>query len=361
MNFWNMFLISVSLAVVTGSACSDTQNSERLVWQERASLPEPVTNNATASINIEGESYIYSFMGLSEGKTYKDIHSKTFKYSLNDDSWSRIEDVPGDSGRLAGTAVAVNEVIYIFGGYTVAEDGSERSVPEVYRLNPRTDTYSLETKMPVPVDDAVAFSYRNRYIYLVSGWHDTGNVNNVQIYDTRKKSWQQATPFPGAPVFGHAGGISGEKILITDGVKVVQQEQGGRTFKMSAESWVGKINPDSPREVSWRQIKSHPGKSRYRMAATGNESAIIFAGGSENPYNYNGIGYNGEPSNPDTEIFSYDFTDSTWNILGKAPVGTMDHRSLIKVGEWYYLAGGMLQGQQVSDKLFQFSPDQRQK
>lgn len=27
--------------------------------------------------------------------------------------------------------------------------------------------------MPVPVDDSVALVYRDRYVYLVSGWHET--------------------------------------------------------------------------------------------------------------------------------------------------------------------------------------------
>ena len=41
--------------------------------------------------------------------------------------------------------------------------------------------------MPVPVDDSVALSYKERYIYLISGWHNDGNVNLVQVYDTKKQ------------------------------------------------------------------------------------------------------------------------------------------------------------------------------
>ena len=77
-----------------------------------------------------------------------------------------------------------------------------------------------------PVDDTVALVYQNRYIYLVSGWHgsgiskSTGNVNLVQVFDSQQGRWFNATPFPGAPVFGHAGGIVDDQFLIVDGVKV---------------------------------------------------------------------------------------------------------------------------------------------
>ena len=51
----------------------------------------------------------------------------------------------------------------------------------------------------MPVEDAVLLVYLDRYIYLVSGWHDLGNVNLVQVLDTANGTWQQATPWPGAP------------------------------------------------------------------------------------------------------------------------------------------------------------------
>jgi N-acetylneuraminic acid mutarotase len=345
-------LLFLYLLLVT--ACSGN-NGEKLLWQEVENLPEPVSNNAVASVAVDENHFLYSFMGLSEGKTYKDIHSKAFKYNIKKNTWRSIENVPGDSGRLAATAATVNGKIYIFGGYTVAEDGSEVSVPDVYLLDPLNDDFSLISKMPVPVDDAVSLVYKDRYIYLISGWNNNDNVNNVQIFDTQNLQWQQATPFPGAPVFGHAGGIAGNKIVITDGVKIVEGEkEGERSFTMSTESWLGVIENNSITEINWKKMPEHPGYARYRMAAIGDGERIIFAGGSSNPYNYNGIGYNGEPAVPDSSIFAYSLKDSAWQELATAPVATMDHRSLIKTGDWYYLVGGMLNQQEVSNRVFRF-------
>lgn len=345
-------LLLLCLFVVT--ACG-RDSGQKLLWQEVNKLPEPVSNNAVASVAVGESLFVYSFMGISEDKTYKDIHSKAFKYNVEKNTWRRIEDVPGDSGRLAATAATVGEKIYIFGGYTVAKDGSESSVPDVYLLDPLTDDFSLISKMPVPVDDAVSLVYKDRYIYLISGWHNNDNVNNVQIFDTHNNQWQQATPFPGPPVFGHAGGIAGNKIVIADGVKVVEGEKEGvRSFIMSPESWLGIIKNGDIAEINWKKLPEHPGDARYRMAAIGDEEKIIFAGGSSNPYNYNGIGYNGKPSVPDSSIFAYSLKDSAWQELATAPVATMDHRSLIKAGKWFYLVGGMLNQQEVSDRVFRF-------
>lgn len=336
-------------------AACNSNSEEKLLWEEVKNLPEPVSNNAVASVAAGDSLFIYSFMGISEAKTYKDIHSKSFKYNIRENTWRRIEDVPGDSGRLAATAATVGGKIYIFGGYTVAKDGSETSVLDVYLLDPITDNFTLISKMPVPVDDAVSLVYRDRYIYIISGWHNNNNVKNVQVFDTHNYQWQQATPFPGPPVFGHAGGIVDSKMVITDGVKVIEGEkEGERSFVMSAESWIGIINADNPTVIDWEKLPEHPGDARYRMAAIGDDGRILFAGGTSNPYNYNGIGYNGELSKPDSSIFAYNFNESSWQKLAMAPVATMDHRSLTKADSWYYLVGGMLKQQEVSKRVFRF-------
>ena len=78
---------------------------------------------------------------------------------------------------------------WLFGGYTVAADGSEESMAGVYRIRPGEPELQWVTNMPVPVEDSVLLVYQDRYIYLVSGWHDLGNVNLVQVLDTQTLTW----------------------------------------------------------------------------------------------------------------------------------------------------------------------------
>ncbi len=326
-----------------------------------ADLPFPVSNNAVAVSRSGDRTLLFSFLGLGPGKTWQDTRSDAWMLEPGPDtdmarieaepasiSWKRLPDVPGPGGRLAATAVAVAGKVYVFGGYTVAEDGSEKSVPLVHGFDPEKLRYIERAPMPVPVDDAVSLVYADRYVYLVSGWHDTDNVDLVQVYDTVEDAWQRATPFPGPPVFGHAGGISGRKLLICDGVKVIPAEDGKRKFAASPECFLGEIDAERFDVIAWRRVVHHPGPALYRMGATGMpDGRIIFAGGSDNPYNFNGIGYDGVPSNPSDRVFAYDAKTDRWQALGRMARPSMDHRGLLALDRGYVLVGGMGEGQQV--------------
>lgn len=90
----------------------------------------------------------------------------------------------------------------------------------------------------------------------------------MQLYDTATDTWRQATPWPGETVFGHAGGIVGDTLVIADGVGI---EVGltGRQFTASADAYEGSIDPDDPARIEWRALVPHPARPLYRIAATG--------------------------------------------------------------------------------------------
>ncbi len=324
-------------------------------------LPEPVSNNAVASVTINNTQYVFSFMGLGKGKTHKDVHNRAWQLVINNKDkplqWQALPPVPSSlalKGRLASVAVGVKDSVYIFGGYTVDEDHNEISTPDVYKYSPTTGEYTLLAPMPVPVDDATALVYQDRYVYLVSGWHNDGNVNLVQVYDTQTGKWQQASPFLGNPVFGQAGGIVDNTMIICDGVSVTPHSDKRRSFAAETACFKGVIDKQNPFKIDWRTLNHPTGTARYRMAAAGDEATnkIYFVGGSTNPYNYNGIGYNGEPSTADDAIWAFDIAKETWSISKtEAEVPTMDHRGLINVNGSWVTIGGMLGAQRVTSKV----------
>ncbi len=319
-------------------------------------LPKAISNNAVTLVESGDGVYLFSFLGLGSGKTWQDISSSAFVLNPGATSWTELEPVPGKAGRLAASAVSAGAAAWLFGGYTVAANGSEESVAGVYRIRPGESALKWVTDMPVPVEDSVLLVYQDRYIYLVSGWHDLGNVNLVQVLDTQTLSWAQATPWPGEPVFGHSGGISDDQMLICDGVRIqYAQDDSPRQFLPSNQCWAGGIAADNHRRIHWRSVPSHPGAARYRMAATGDSSQrVVFVGGSVNPYNFNGIGYDGVPSKAEKSLFGYSFITGDWQRLGDLPRGTMDHRGLLFSDEWYYLAGGMQNRQAVTADVYRF-------
>lgn len=321
-------------------------------------LPVAISNNAVAGIETKSGLELFTFMGIESGRTRSDITSSAWHLPANGQTWTALADVPGQEGRLASAAVAANGDIYVFGGYTVAEDGTEKSTETVFRLNLDNLVWDELAPMPVPVDDAVALVYQDRYVYLISGWHDLGNVNLVQIYDAIDDTWTQGTPWPGEAVFGHAGGIVGNRMVVCDGVAVRPPASGDRTFEAVSACYAGVIDADNRRRIDWNRFDHHPGPALFRMAAAGsndNRGEIVFAGGSDNPYNYDGIGYNGVTSTASSRVFSWRFSDSRWYQYGDLEVATMDHRALVAHGQNYYLIGGMRDGPQVSDALLEFT------
>ena len=320
-------------------------------------LPQAISNNAVAQLQLDGQRVLVSLMGLGSGKTWRDTTARVYRYRAGDEGWQRLPDVPGPGGRLAGTAVGVDDRVLVFGGYTLAEDESEVSVNLVHGLDPVSGEYEVLAPMPVPVDDAVSLVHRDRYVYLVSGWHDSGNVNLVQVYDAEEDRWFQATPFPGAPVFGHAGGISGRRMIICDGVRIQTPVSGPRTFEPESACYLGEVDAEDPVRIRWRRLAHHGGPASYRMAARGSDrlGMVVFAGGSDNPYNYNGIGYDGVPSQPSDRVFAYHLEDDAWRELGKLPEAAMDHRGLLEAGDAFLILGGMRRSQAVSSGVLYFS------
>ncbi len=315
-------------------------------WSERAPLPAPVTNNAVAAVTVGGRGLVFSFLGLDSTRGHAGIHGRAFRYDVSRDRWSEIRG-PGRA-RIAATAQAVRGKIYLFGGYTVAADASEKTLANVDIYDPREEIWSLGAPIPVPVDDATSGVWRDSLIYLVSGWHDRDNVRNVQVYDPFADRWAQATPIPGPGVFGHAGAIVGNTIVFGDGVRRTSVLP---RYRIHAAAYRGDIDPGDPTRIDWRELPPHPGPPLYRAAAAPFGSRVIFAGGTSNPYNYDGIGYDGEPSRPSDAVFAFDAQRGVWEAWPPKPLASMDHRAFAVLGKKLFIVGGMLRDQRVTATL----------
>lgn len=320
-------------------------------------MPEPVSNNAITLVNTDDGQFLLSFMGLGAKKDYQAVHNKLWALKLGESVWQSKLPVPSSlplKGRLASIAVSVGQFAYIFGGYTVAQDHSEISSPDNFRYDVIKNRYTEIAPTPVPVDDSVALVYQDRYIYLISGWHNDGNVNLVQIYDVITNSWSQGSPFPGHAVFGQAGGIVGNFMLICDGVRVQPRPGQRRTFSAETACYSGTINEDDITKVDWRVVTHPTGTARYRMAATGlaQFNQVVFWGGSDNPYNYNGIGYDGKASEPDNTLWRFNIQQGNWQ-KETLSFASMDHRGLVVIDDKLVVPGGMGKNQQVLEKVTQ--------
>jgi len=332
-------------------------------------LPAPVSNNAVAISHDQGGSKIFSFMGIGPKKTWDAVTASAYEMDLATGQWTEKRPVPGVAGRLAAAAVALHEQVFIFGGYVVDAQGGETTVSDLNVFVPAENRYYRGQDIPVPVDDAVIGVYRDRYIFLIGGWSTAKGdaVRNVQVYDTDKDIWMQATPIPGIPVFGHAGAIIGDTIVYVDGA---YKNPGGINPKYvaSSECWMGEL-PSSKKgditKIRWSRLPAHPGTAHYRIAAGAGPmekkgGRIYFSGGTDTPYNYNGIGYSGQPAEPSPVTFAFNDYTGEWETISQdTPEPAMDHRGLLVTRRGLVIVGGMEKGQQVTAKVTVVNPGRR--
>jgi len=326
--------------------------------EARPPPPDPIANNAVAGATVDGRDLIFTFLGLGAGKDFRAITTRAYALDVKPGRWERLPDVPGPGGRIAATAQALGDRVYVFGGYAVAADGKETTSPAVDIYAVRERRYSRGADIEVPVDDTVSGVWRDRLIFLVGGWSASANVDAVQIYDPAHDRWARATPIVGTPVFGHAGGIVRDAIVYCGGAKM--QAPQSPKYAANSECYRGDIDPEEPKRVAWRRIAHHPGPARYRAAAgpvqTGGVVGVMFVGGTSNPYNYNGVGYDGQPSEPEATSWIYDIERDLWVEGPRLVTPSMDHRGLVSIAGAWWTIGGFGVNQTVLANVTRLSP-----
>ena len=321
-------------------------------WSQIAPLPVPVSNNAVASAKVGKHEVLFSFMGIGAKKTWDSITNSAYSLDLTKGKWTELHPVPGPAGRIGASAAAARQQIFLIGGYAVDGHGDEITVSDVSVYEPEVHKWYRGADLPVAIDDAVLGVYRDRFLYVIGGRSKHDLVASVQVYDIEKNTWSQATPIPGTPVFGHAGAILDDNIVYVDGAR--KNPAGTPAHVSSDECWMGKIDRKNITKIDWTQLPEHPGNAHFRIAAGASEKdhRIYFAGGSDNPYNYNGIGYDGQPAEPSKVTFAFDVRTAKWETLNENTDNpTMDHRGLLLTHDGLVVLGGMEKGQQVTAKV----------
>lgn len=315
-------------------------------------LPSPVTNNAVTGFKAHGDILLFSFMGVGPKKTADAITVDSYSLDLEAAKWSTIRPVPGTAGRIAAAAIEARDNVFLFGGYVIDSHGAGMAVPDVNAYDPVTDRWFRAADIPVPVGDAVIGSYQDRFVYLIGGRSNKGPVTDVQIYDSEKNKWSSGTPMAGSAVFGHAGGMVGNTIVYVGGA--TQTIGGGSKYAPTDECWMGKIDHHDRTKITWTKLPPHPGSANFRIAAGASEKhqMIYFSGGTDNPYDMSGVGYDGKPAEPSPVTFAFNAHTGKWETVNEnTPDPTMDHRGLVATSEGLVVAGGMAKGQQVTAKV----------
>ena len=123
-------------------------------------------------------------------------------------------------------------------------------------------------------------------------------------------------------------------MVYCDGVAIRVNADRRRDFVSNDQCFLGVIDASDARRIDWRTIDAHPGAARYRMASAGlpAQRMILFVGGTDNPYNFDGVGYDGRPSSPIGDALLFDLDSLSWRTLTSNAPPSMDHRALAPIG-----------------------------
>ncbi len=319
----------------------------------REPLPISVSGNAVAALKVEKKVLLFSFMGMGPKETWDAVTNRAFSLETDTGKWTEQKPVPGPAGRIDAAAVGAREAIYLMGGFTLAGDGTQSSVRSMDMFLPARGIWYRAQDMPMAIDNTVAGVYRDRYIYTIGGRSQGRPMQNVQIYDGEDDKWAEATALPGPGVFGHAGGIVDDTIIIVDGAQL--NTAGDRPRYVAAtDCWMGKIDHKNPAKIQWTKLPPHPGSAHYQIAAGASERdhKIYFSGGSEQLYGYNGIGYDGKPAEASPMTFAWDMKAGKWEVITEqTPNPTLGNRALLITSQGLVKIGGMEAGAKVTGNV----------
>ena len=312
-------------------------------------MPAEVSGNAVASLKNGIE--VYSLMGIGAKKTWDDISNKMYVLRFKTGKWTEGRAVPGVAGRLGSSAIGARGKVFLFGGYVVDGQGNEFTVGDVNAFLPDEHKWYRGEDIPVPVDRAVIGENHDRYIYLIGGRSKNGPVNNVQVYDAEKNTWSEATPFPGTPVFGHAGGLVDDAIVYVDGAR--KNPGTGAPYVASDECWMGKIDKKDPNKIEWSKLPPHPGPGRFGIVAgVGEGRRILFSGGTTGPHNFKGLDYDGKLGEISPLTFGFEVRGARWDTISEDTVDARaDSGGILNSALGPIILGGMLKNGAASTRV----------
>lgn len=338
------FILTIGVALLLG--CSKPSGIKNL-----ADMPIAVTNNAVCGVTINGEDYVYSFGGLSSGKTYKDITLRSFRLKISANMWEEIDPLPDTMGKIASAASVLKDKIYIVGGYHVFPDGHEKSSAKVHVYDPASNKYLEDAQdIPTPIDDQVQAIWKDSLLYVVSGWSDSLNVGLVQVYEPTQNVWQYGTSVPDVysySVFGSSGVIVGNELYFAGGAG----NRKNKNFPIQSYVRIGRINPGNALEIVWNTTAIEAA-GIYRPGAMAYSGQPAWLNGADLSYNYNGVAYTGPKVEPLAQLLVFDKATKTLRKAHLEVPRVMDLRGVASFEDYFVVAGGMLAQQRVSNKTF---------
>ncbi|MFA5573780.1 MAG: hypothetical protein WC994_01865 [Brumimicrobium sp.] len=321
-------------------------------WKVTKIKPLPINNteNSICEAIIGNKKYVYSFGGIKDSFSIESIHKHVYKYSIEDDEWYSMPNVPDTMGKVGSSASFVNNKIYLIGGKYITSDSTEVYSDKVHIFNPSTDEFEPAGQ---PVPEKIAYHvqtvWKDSLIFVFSGKSSIGNTLNVHIYNPFFDSWSQGTQIPANPNFetvNASGYILGDTIYYFGGEKSENNEiVASNTFRK------GIINPANPTEINWILGNPISYVPQFKGASSGQGNTLIWVGGAYSYYNLDSL-INGSYSASLTNLLIQHSPKITVSLF-LHDFNLFNIRSIAKIGGGNWIvAGGIDTLKQISNQAF---------
>lgn len=162
----------------TSQSALETSSSHTIVWKEVTSLPEGYYLGDAVTLGDE----IY----FVAGRTTEAKVPFFFKFSPEQNKWTRLADIPQATFNIA--LAAVNGRIYAIGG-DLFQDANRQ-------YNPQTDTWTIVAPMPTGRQHIDCGVYEDE-IFVMGGLTSWKNITRThEAYNVTSNSWSEKTAIP---------------------------------------------------------------------------------------------------------------------------------------------------------------------
>ena len=285
-------------------------------WTTGSDIPQKIRAGNTESHSINGKTYAYLFGGRNDQEI---ISNKTYRYSLSDDTWDTMANVP--TPILGSSSARLGDNIYIIGGL-VTTPGTVTK--KVYKYSIPTNLWSQVADTPSPYTDGDAVAYQDSLIYTVGSY----NGEKSFVYNVNTNKWRTATsvPSPGFALAYGAVSVVGNKLFYVGG------SNGTFSPTFWNNLWIGEIDQNNRAVINWTAGAAFPGETRTFFEMKPWKDGLILIGGTtDNTFN-----------TVSNENYFYNPQLNTWTELPPKPAAwnTGNATSALVDGVWKLFCTG---------------------
>ncbi len=274
-------------------------------WETRAQMP--TARARLAVVALKGRIYAIG------GDSVDGVSGAVEIYDPASDTW--IRGAPKPRPVLNIGAAALNDLIYVPGGYGALEQASA----EVEVYDPARDTWTEVASLPEPLFAYGIAAYDGK-LYVLGGYNGIRYVDSVYIYDPALNTWSSGTPMRKPRGFC-AAAVTDRGIYLLGGFD-------GQTESASFELY--EPEKEGTREHPWTALTPML-EERGGLAAVSVDSYLYAIGGGWSTELLNNERYSlalGSWSPLDSPVLG------EWRTLGAATLSTQSETAIFAIGGW---------------------------